>query len=66
MRNCPKLSGESLLARAFCYALMRTRKLRARLEQGFQELDKDTVKRFMRPLALGCENYLSMGSEGRD
>ena len=49
----PKIFGKSLLAGAVCYGLIRTKNLMARLDQGFQELDKGAAERFVCPIAPG-------------
>ena len=49
----PKIFGKSLLAGAVCYGLIRTKKLKAWLDHGFQGLDKDAAERFVRPIAPG-------------
>jgi hypothetical protein len=54
----PKIFGKSLLVGAVCYGLIRTKMLRAWLDHGFQELDKDAAERFVRPIAPGrVANY---------
>jgi len=59
-----RISGKSPLAGAIRYALTRMKKLRPWHGHGFLELDNNTAKRSMRPIALGRKNYLFMGSEG--
>ena len=44
--------------------LLRKKRLRPYLENGFLELDNNSAERSMRPIALGRKNYPFMGSEG--
>jgi hypothetical protein len=60
----PKISGKSDLAKAIRYALTRMKKLRPYLDHGFLELDNNSAERSMKPVALGRENYLFVGSQG--
>jgi transposase len=60
----PKISGKTPLAKAIRYALSRLPKARTYLENGFLELDNNTVERAMRPVALGRKNWLFAGSQG--
>jgi hypothetical protein len=59
-----QIPGKSPLGGAIRYALTRMKKLRPWLDHGVLELDNNTAKRSMRPIALGRKNYLFMGSEG--
>jgi hypothetical protein len=40
------------------------KKLRPYLDHGFLELDNNSAERSMKPVALGRENYLFVGSQG--
>lgn len=60
----PKISGKTPLAQAIRYALGRLPKARGYLENGFLELDNNTVERAMKPVALGRKNWLFAGSQG--
>ena len=60
----PKISGKTPLAQAIRYALGRMPKARAYLSNGMLELDNNICERSIRPIALGCKNYLFMGSVG--
>jgi transposase len=59
----PKISGKSPLARAIRYALGRMPKTRAYLDNGFLELDNNTVERAVKPVALGRKNWMFAGSQ---
>ena len=59
----PKISGKSPLARAIRYALSRMPKTRPYLDNGFLELDNNTCKRAVKPVALGRKNWMFAGSE---
>ena len=58
-----ELSGKTPLAKAIRYALTRLPKARPYLDHGFLELDNNTAERAVRPVTLGRQNYLFMGSE---
>lgn len=58
-----KLSRKSPLARAIRYALSRMPKTRAYLDNGFLELDNNTVERAIKPVTLGRKNWMFAGSE---
>jgi transposase len=60
----PKISGKSELAKAIRYALVRMKKLRPYLDEGFLEADNNAAERAMKPVALGRKNWLFAGSEG--
>jgi hypothetical protein len=60
----PRISGKSELAKAIRYALSRFKKLRPYLDHGYLELDNNSSKRAMKPVALGRKNFLFVGSEG--
>ena len=59
----PKISGKSPLAKAIRYALNRMPKTRPYLDNGFLELDNNTVERAMKPVAIGRKNWMFAGSE---
>jgi transposase len=59
----PKISGKSPLARAIRYALSRMSKTRLYLDNGFLELDNNTVERAVKPVAIGRKNWMFAGSE---
>lgn len=59
-----RVPGKSELAKAICYALTRMEKLRPYLYLGFLELDNNSAKRAMKPIAIGRKNYLFVSSEG--
>jgi len=59
----PKISGKSPLAKAIRYALSRMPKTRAYLDNGFLELDNNTVERAMKPVAIGRKNWMFAGSQ---
>ena len=59
----PKISGKSPLAKAIRYALSRMPKTRAYLDNGFLELDNNTVERAVKPVAIGRKNWMFAGSE---
>ena len=58
-----KISGKTPLAKAIRYALARMPKVRPYLDNGFLELDNNTVERAIRSLTLRQKNSLFMGSE---
>ena len=58
-----KISGKMPLGKAIRYALARMPKARAYLDNGFLEIDNNTVERAIRPVAVGRKNYMFMGSE---
>jgi transposase len=60
----PKISRKSPLATAIRYALDRLPKARPYLENGFLELDNNSVERQMKPVAIGRKNWTFAGSEG--
>ena len=60
----PKISGKSPLAKAIRYALDRMAKARPYLDNGFLELDNNTVERQMKPVAIGRKNWTFAGSQG--
>ena len=59
----PKISGKSPLAKAIRYALNRMSKTRPYLNNGFLELDNNTVERAVKPVAIGRKNWMFAGSE---
>ncbi len=59
----PKISGKSPLAKAIRYALNRMPKTRPCLDNGFPELDNNTVERAMKPVAIGRKNRMFAGSQ---
>jgi transposase len=59
----PKISGKSPLAKAIRYALNRMPKTRPYLDNGFLELDNNTVERAMKPVAIGRKNWMFAGSQ---
>jgi transposase len=59
----PKISGKSPLAKAIRYALSRMLKTRPYLDNGFLELDNNTVERAVKPVAIGRKNWMFAGSE---
>ena len=59
----PKVSGKSPLAKAIRYALSRMPKTRPYLDNGFLELDNNTVERAVKPVALGRKNWMFAGSQ---
>ncbi len=59
----PKISGKSPLAQAIRYALSRMPKTRSYLDNGFLELDNNTVERAMKPVAIGRKNWMFAGSQ---
>jgi len=59
----PKISGKSPLAKAIRYALGRMPKTRAYLDNGFLELDNNTVERAVKPVAIGRKNWMFAGSQ---
>ena len=59
-----QVSGRSTLAEAMRYALRHWPGLALFLEDGRLELDTNTVERAIRPIALGCEKALFVGSDG--
>ena len=59
----PKISGKSPLAKAIRYALNRLPKTRPYLDNGFLELDNNTVERAMKPVAIGRKNWMFAGSQ---
>ena len=59
----PSISGKSPLAGAIRYALTRMMRLRPYLDHGILELNNNTAERAMRSVAIGCKNYLFVGSQ---
>jgi hypothetical protein len=59
----PKISGKTPLAKAIRYALNRMPKTRPYLENGFLEFDNNTAERAMKPVAIGCKNWMFAGSQ---
>lgn len=59
----PKISGKSPLARAIRFALGRMSKTRHYLDNGFLELDNNTVERAVKTVAIGRKNWMFAGSE---
>jgi len=59
----PKISGKSPLAKAIRYALTRMPKTRHYLDNGFLELDNNTVERAVKPVSIGRKNWMFAGSE---
>jgi transposase len=59
----PKISGKSPLARAIRYALSRMSKTRPYIDNGFMELDNNTVERAVKPVAIGRTNWMFAGSQ---
>ena len=57
-----RVSGKTPLAAAIRYALNRLPKIRPYLDNGFLEIDNNTVERCIRPIGLGRKNYLFVGS----
>jgi len=51
------------LAGAIRYSLIRMKRLRPYLENGFLELDSNTAERPMRSIAVGRKNWLFAGSK---
>jgi hypothetical protein len=60
----PRISGKSELAEAIRYALRHWQGLVLFLDDGWLELDTNTIERAIRPIALGRKNALSAGSDG--
>lgn len=60
----PRILGKSELAKAIRYALTRMKRLRPYLEHGVLEADNNSAERAIKPIALGRENFLFVGSEG--
>ena len=58
-----RISGKTPLAQAIRYALIRIKRLRPYLDQGFLEIDNNTAERSMRGIAIGRKNWLFAGSE---
>lgn len=58
-----KISGKTPLDKAIRYALARMPKARPYLDNGVLEIDNNTAERAVRPVAVGRENYLFIGSE---
>jgi len=59
----PKISGKSPLARAIRYALSRMSKTRPYIDNGFLEMDNNTVERAVKPVAIGRKNWMFAGSQ---
>jgi hypothetical protein len=64
MARVGRVSGKSTLAEAIRYALRHWQGLVLFLEDGRLELDTNTIKRAIRPIALGRKNALFAGSDG--
>ncbi len=58
-----RISGKSALAGAIRYSLIRMKRLRPYLENGFLELDSNTAERPMRSIAVGRKNWPFAGSK---
>jgi transposase len=63
-KQLPKLPRKSPPADAIRYALDRLPKARPYLDNGFLEIDNNSVERAMKPVAIGRKNWTFAGSEG--
>lgn len=64
LAQLPKISGKIPLAQAIRYALGRMPKAPPHLSNGHLELDNNSAKRAMKPMAIGRKNWMFAGSEG--
>ncbi len=63
-KQLPKLPRKSPLADAIRHALDRLPKARPYLDNGFLEIDNNSVERAVKPVAIGRKNWTFAGSEG--
>tara|TARA_B100002003_G_scaffold244784_1_gene271432 strand:+ start:1084 stop:1383 length:300 start_codon:yes stop_codon:yes gene_type:complete len=58
----PRIPGKSEVAKAIRYALTRIKKLHPYLDHGILEIDSNSARRTMKPVAIGRRNFLFVSS----